>query len=315
MNTVRLGTRQTPLAMAQTKLVQHALQQQGIKTTLVPFSTSGDRFLKPLRFHGGKGLFIKEIEEALLQKDIDVAVHSYKDMPHQETEGLCVVATPRAEVPQDLWVLRQKVPQGLQSQTSLTVGTCSLRRKWQLLHAYPKLRVVEMRGSVGTRLDKLEKGDVDALILAGAGLQRLGLMPLKAPLSFQWLTIQQMVPAVGQGVLALQCRCDDQDTIKHVACLTHKITDARLKIERAFLRTIEGTCETPVGGYADVQKEAVHLSGFLCAPNGDKAAWLQKTVAIKALSSTHDDLCVVGQQFAKALMDQHQKSCVSCKPL
>ena len=245
----RLGTRGSALARAQSELVRHDLEARhaGLAIDVVVIRTSGDRLQRgPLAPMGGKGLFVKEIEDALLAGEVDFAVHSMKDMPAVVRDGLVLAATPRRADPSDVLVSRTRdlasLPRGAR------VGTASVRRRAQLRAERPDLDVVVLRGNVDTRLRRWREGDFDAIVLAAAGLARLGIEePAAKPLSPDVL-----LPAVGQGALALECRADDAATRALLAVLDDPASARAIAAERAFLRAIGGDCNTPLAAHATV---------------------------------------------------------------
>ena len=243
---VRIGTRASELALRQARLVQNALAARGIKSELVTFKTKGDKNLdQPLSEIGAKGLFTRELEVALSKGKIECAVHSLKDLPTEFPEGLEVAAQLEREDPRDVLIVNQIT--GAESINDLPagsrVGTSSLRRRAQLLALRPDLEVVELRGNVPTRLNKVETGQVHAAILAAAGLIRLDAkqritMFLEPP---GWL------PAAGQGAIAIQIRSDDDRMKALVAALDHEPTSRATRAERAFLAALDGGCQVPIG--------------------------------------------------------------------
>jgi hydroxymethylbilane synthase len=249
---LRIGTRGSPLARVQTDLVCHALGRAdpGLAEPgaleVVVIRTTGDRVAhRPLAELGGKGLFCKEIESALLDRRIDLAVHSMKDLPTWLPEGLVVAAMlPRAD-PRDVLIARAE-PRGIaELPQGAAVGTVSLRRRAQLLARRPDLQMVTLRGNLDTRLRKLEEGEVDATLLARAGLDRLGRMPAGAVL----LEPDEMLPAVGQGAVGIECRADDPIRTL-LEAIDHAPTSLCVTAERAMLDVLDGSCHTPIGGYA-----------------------------------------------------------------
>jgi hydroxymethylbilane synthase len=263
---IRLGTRGSPLALAQARWVQARLAAQhgGVGAQLVIIKTSGDRFVdRPLQALGGKGLFVKEIEEALAAGDIDAAVHSLKDVPGELAPGLTIAAVPARADPRDLLVSRHRgglpaLPRGAR------VGTSSLRRMALLRAARADLDVQPLRGNVDTRLRKLDQGEVDAVVLAAAGLQRLGIVRADA-LAFD---PDDFVPAVGQGALAIECRADE--TAALLAALDDRDARIAASAERAFLQRLGGSCRTPLAAYATVRDAGVELRGVIASPDGTR---------------------------------------------
>lgn len=265
---IRIGTRGSPLALAQAREVAarlrqaHSLGEDAIE--LVIIKTSGDRITdRPLAEAGGKGLFTKEIEEALLAGDIDLAVHSMKDVPTLLPESLVIRAVLPREDPRDAFISVKfgalaELPQGA------TVGTSSLRRQAQVLHRRPDLEVVGFRGNVETRLRKLDEGVAEATFLACAGLNRLGLTQhIKEP-----IPTDVMLPAVAQGAVGIEIRIDDAQTAHLVAPLNDEETALCVAAERAFLLRLDGSCRTPIAGLAELQGDSLRLRGEILTPDG-----------------------------------------------
>ncbi|MET0640089.1 MAG: hydroxymethylbilane synthase [Hyphomicrobium sp.] len=267
---IRIGTRGSPLALAQAHEVKdrivaaHGLPEDAV--TIQVIKTTGDRVLdRPLSEIGGKGLFTKEIEEALLANDIDVAVHSMKDMQTVLPEGLVIEAVLPREDARDAFIsVRHETFTALPQ--NAVVGTSSLRRKAQVLHARPDLRVVDFRGNVQTRLRKLEDGVAEATFLAVAGLNRLKLRErVTSPIS-----TEHMLPAVAQGVIGLEIRDGDAAIVPIIAALNDTKTAWAVAAERAFLERLEGSCRTPIAGYGTVEGDELQFRGQLLSPDGVK---------------------------------------------
>ena len=260
---LRLGTRGSALALRQSGLVAAAIERLGTPVELVTIRTSGDVATGSLAALGGKGLFTKEIEEALLRHRIDLAVHSLKDMPATLPAGLVLAATPPRADARDVLISAAGV--GLDALPAGTrVGTSSLRRRAQLAALRPDLAVVEMRGNVDTRLRKLASGEVDAILLAAAGLERLGLQPA----GLVALSPKEFVPAIGQGILALETRADDAAVRAIVAALDDPATRAAATAERAFLAAVGGDCHTPLAAYAVVDGERLSMRALVASVDG-----------------------------------------------
>jgi hydroxymethylbilane synthase len=264
-----VGTRGSSLALWQTEHVIARLQAAVPSVDIVvrTIKTQGDLVRdRALSQVGGRGLFVKEIENALLVGEIDLAVHSLKDMPTEQPGGLVLGAILQRGDPRDALVVRggkgslSTLPPGAQ------VGTSSLRRRAQLLAARPDLRVIDLRGNVDTRLRKLAAGQYDAVVLAAAGLTRLG----HGDAISQVLTVDLMLPAVGQGALCVQVRADDGMTRSLVECLDHPTTRQATQAERAFLCRLQGGCQVPIGAYAEVKDRQVYLRGLLAALDGTR---------------------------------------------
>jgi hydroxymethylbilane synthase len=265
---LRIGTRGSALALWQAEWVKARLEQlwPGLQVELVPIKTSGDRIQDvSLAAIGGKGLFVKEIEEALLSKTVDVAVHSVKDLPGDLPVELTLSAIPEREDPRDVLVTRNgetlaQLPAGTR------VGTSSLRRQALLLHLHPGLRIELLRGNVDTRLRKQREGVVDATVLAAAGLKRLGLMPPNSHI----LDEREFLPAIGQGALGIETRADDADVIARVRPLHHAATAIAVTAERAFLRRMGGSCRTPLAAKGSTEKGMVRLTALIASPDGTR---------------------------------------------
>ncbi len=263
---LRIGTRGSSLALWQAEWVKSQLLggQQELIVELVVIKTTGDKILDvPLAMVGGKGLFVKEIEEALLDGRADLAVHSVKDMPAELPEGLHLAAMPPREDPRDALISKNgagldKLPHGAR------VGTSSLRRAAQLLHLRPDLRIETLRGNVDTRLRKLESEGLDAIVLAAAGLKRMELSQVIS----EYLEPERILPAVGQGALGIETRIGDVSTNEIVASLIHQQTVTTVRAERAFLKRLEGGCQVPIGGYATMEGETLILTGMVADLQG-----------------------------------------------
>jgi hydroxymethylbilane synthase len=257
---LRIGTRRSPLALAQADEVARLLANRGVDTELVPMTTSGDQGAPAdASPFGVKGLFVDEIVRALRDGEIDVAVHSAKDLPAEDPPGVVVAAVPERADPRDVLVTRDGPLEG-----GAVVGTSSLRRRAQVLAWRPDVAIRELRGNVGTRLRKLEAHDVDAVILAAAGLRRLDLWPRDAEL----LGVDVMVPAPGQGTLAVQARADDGPTLESLRSLEHAPTRTAFEAERALVRRLGGGCALPIGALAEPAGDVVRLITVVASPDG-----------------------------------------------
>ncbi|EKO3486684.1 hydroxymethylbilane synthase [Vibrio fluvialis] len=263
---IRIATRQSPLALWQAHYVKDALQaaHPGLEVELVTMVTRGDVILDtPLAKVGGKGLFVKELEVAMLEGRADLAVHSMKDVPVDFPEGLGLVTICEREDPRDAFVSNayaslDELPHGA------IVGTCSLRRQCQLKEARPDLVIKELRGNVGTRLGKLDAGEFDAIILAAAGLKRLKLEQRIR----SFIEPEQSLPAVGQGAVGIECRLDDTRLRELLAPLSHAETTDRVLCERAMNLTLEGGCQVPIGSYALLEGDNLWLRALVGEPDG-----------------------------------------------
>jgi hydroxymethylbilane synthase len=289
---LRIGTRGSPLARWQAEHVAALLAASGIEVELIHITTQGDVTTGPLGAIGGQGLFTKEIQRALLDDRIDLAVHSLKDLPTEHVPGLALAAVPERESPGDVLVCSQaKSLDELPRQSR--IGTGSTRRKAQLLFARPDLQVLDIRGNVETRLRKLDEGDYDAIVLAEAGLKRLELAARITHVFAKSL----MLPAVGQGALGLETRADDARTQSLLQALNDSATHAAVLAERAMLRTLRGGCLAPVGAWGRMENGQLALDGVVLSADG------QQRIAASQ-SASPEDAEVLGIQVAEALLAQ-----------
>jgi hydroxymethylbilane synthase len=265
---LRIATRRSRLALWQAEHVAALLRaaHPGLDVALVPMVTEGDRILdRALAEVGGKGLFIKELEVAMFEDRADLAVHSMKDVPAELPDGMALAAVLERADPRDAFVSGRyaglaDLPRGAR------VGTASLRRQCQLRHARPDLEIVQLRGNVDTRLRKLDEGQYDAIILAAAGLKRLGLDARIASL----VPTEASLPAVGQGVIGIECRTGDERTRALLAPLEHAPTRTCLDAERAFAARLQGSCQSPVAGFAELDGDGLRLRGLVGEPDGSR---------------------------------------------
>jgi len=264
MTLLRLGTRKSKLALWQANFVKEKLEALGCKVEIVPITTTGDKILDaPLAKIGGKGLFVKEIENALLAGEIDLAVHSLKDVPITIPEGLTLSAITEREEPYDVLISRNgkkldELPSGA------VVGTSSLRRQVQIKRRRRDLKVEILRGNVDTRLRKLKEGLYDAIVLAYAGVKRMG---LSGEIS---QVLEDFIPAVGQGSLAIETRVEDERVINFVKVLNHEESWLRAVCERAFLRELQGGCQVPIGAYAWIEVDRIKIKAFISDLEGER---------------------------------------------
>ncbi|MDD9892920.1 MAG: hydroxymethylbilane synthase [Gammaproteobacteria bacterium] len=292
---LRIATRKSPLALWQAEHVRDQLEalHPGLEVELLPMTTSGDELLsQPLSQVGGKGLFLKELERAMLNGDADMAVHSMKDVPPVLPNGLGLVAILERHTPEDAFVSNDydnidALPQGA------TVGTASLRRTTQLKALRPDLNITLLRGNLQTRLRKLDDGEYAAIILAYAGLERMGL----ADRIRQRLTADIMVPAVGQGALGLEARLDDPLVASLVQPLVCDDTTACVTAERTLSERLGGSCSVPIGAYATKSGDTLTLSGLVGKTDGSQ-------VLTAELSGPASDAKNLGEQVANALIAQ-----------
>lgn len=267
-STLRIATRKSPLAMWQAEHVKARLMEahEGLKVELVTFTTQGDKILDtPLAKIGGKGLFVKELEVAILEGKADIAAHSIKDVPMEFPEGLFLSTILEREEPCDALVSNkydsvQTLPEGA------VIGTCSLRRRSQLLSKRPDLKIKDLRGNVNSRLKKLDNGDYDGIVLACAGLIRLDMEKrIKQRISSSWI-----LPAVGQGAVGLEAREGDEDTLKLLSVLNHTDTADRITAERALNKRLQGGCQVPIACYAMLDGDTLHLQALVGEPDGSE---------------------------------------------
>jgi hydroxymethylbilane synthase len=264
---LRIGTRGSRLALAQAREVADVIIASGVETELVTITTAGDRGADPASDPAGvKGLFVTEIVRALLDGDVDLAVHSAKDLPADDTEGVVIGAVPERASALDVLVTRDG-----DLRPGARVGTSSIRRRAQVFRLRPDVIVEDLRGNVDTRLRKLGDGEVDALIIAGAGLLRLGVMPEHAaPMS-----LSEMVPAPGQGCLAVQARTSDGATIEVLSVLDHAASRMALEAERGLMARLGGGCSLPLGAFAESVPRGVRLLAIALSPDGSRVVRTQ----------------------------------------
>ena len=293
LSRLKIGTRKSPLALWQAEWVKATLLKSGDveSVELVKIMTSGDKILDvPLAQVGGKGLFTKEIEESLLKGETDLAVHSLKDVPTQLPDGLKVDIISERENPYDALISRgvafEDLPQGAK------IGTSSLRRRSQLLRVRPDFQIVDIRGNVGTRLNKLDSENLDAIILAAAGMIRMG----HEKAVTQILTPDLSLPAVGQGALGIEIRIGDTE-IEEVLRknLHHQPTAFCVTAERSFLKKLEGGCQVPLGAFAQIKDNNLEIEGFVADLDG-KEYLRNKT------SGAQEDAVALGQELAQTLL-------------
>jgi len=261
----RIGTRSSALALWQANWTKGELERKwpGLSVELVPIKTTGDKILNvPLSEVGGKGLFTKEIDEALLDGRVDAAVHSMKDVPFQLPHGIDFGAVPEREDPRDALVSSGRRIDALPP--AARIGTSSLRRQVQLKHRFPSMHITNLRGNVDTRLRKLAEGEFDGIILALAGLRRLG----KESVVTQILDQEFMLPAIGQGALGITCRGNDASIREQIAVLDHAPTRVAVTAERGLLSALEGSCKVPIAGHAVLENGRILLKGLVANLSG-----------------------------------------------
>ncbi len=288
---LRIGTRKSKLALWQANYIKEELERLGNDVELVLITTSGDKMLDvPLAKVGGKGLFVKEIEEALLRKEIDLAVHSLKDVPMVLPEGLTLGAITERENPFDVLISRdgrrfQDLPEGAR------IGTSSLRRQVQIKRRRKDLCTSLLRGNVDTRVRKLDEGMYDAIVLAYAGVKRMG---------FEDRIVQVLddfIPAVGQGSLAIEAREEDERVLKIVSALDHKPSRVRAMCERSFLGELQGGCQVPIGAYSWIGDDQIFLKGFVSDLEGIKFIEGMRSGGVHRAES-------IGKELAKELLEK-----------
>jgi len=294
-NSIRIGTRGSKLALWQANWVKTVLENKFPSTPveLNIIKTRGDKILDvPLAKVGGKGLFVKEIEEALLARRIDIAVHSMKDMPADIPQGLCIGAVPERENPVDVFISRSGAKFNELAAGSV-IGTSSLRRGAQLRHARPDIAIRPMRGNLDTRLKKLESENFDALVLAAAGVKRLNLEHKIT----EYLSPAIMLPAIGQGALCIEIRRDDAIVGQMVATLDHAPTRAVVAGERAFLNRLEGGCQVPIAGNGRIHEKQFILTGLVAEVDGSRVIKEEK-------SGPLDSVETIGTELAEGLLSR-----------
>ena len=293
--TIRIGTRGSQLALWQSQWVAQEIGRltPGTTAELVVIKTQGDKITDvPLAKVGGKGLFVKEIEEALLDGRIDIAVHSMKDMPSDLPDGLMIGAVPLRENPLDALISKGQKPLE-QLPDGARIGTSSLRRSAQLLHVRPDLTIVPLRGNLDTRLNKLQSEDLDAIVLAAAGLKRLG---LAHHISVN-LAPAILLPAVGQGALCIEQRLDDPAVTLLVAKLNDPASQIAVVAERAFLHRLEGGCQVPMAAHAQIENDRLSITGLVAEIDG-------RRILKATLDGGLDVAADLGRQLAETLLAQ-----------
>ncbi|RDB33533.1 hydroxymethylbilane synthase [Exiguobacterium sp. RIT594] len=305
MRKIIVGSRSSKLAMTQTKWVIEQLKQAGApyEFEIKNIITKGDRILDvTLSKVGGKGLFVKEIEQQMIDEDIDFAVHSMKDLPSELPTGLIIGATPARVDARDALITTtggglDSLPEGA------IVGTSSLRRGSQLLKLRPDLKIESIRGNIDTRLEKLKTGPFDGILLAAAGLQRMG---WSDEIVSEYISTDDMIPAVGQGILAIECRADDQEVRDLLNLIHDQMTEKVAFAERSFLAAIEGSCHVPVGGFATINEDlSTTLVGFLGSVDGQQIL-LERETSLDPMQ--------LGQTVATRLLDAGGREILASLP-
>lgn len=296
--TIRIGTRGSLLALQQSGMIKEALERlrPDISVSLEIIRTTGDKITDvPLAKVGGKGLFVKEIEDALLDGSVDIAVHSMKDVPAELPEGLEIGAVPEREDPRDALIIRRgkdmaDLPRGA------VIGTSSLRRSAQILKIRPDFEVRMLRGNLETRLRKLEEGQYDAIILAAAGLRRMGWQERIT----MFLDPAVFIPAIGQGALGIEARTGDERVRGVIGPLNHPESAAAVRAERSLLKELEGGCQVPIGGHARISGDTIELVGLVASLDG-------REVFRSNLSARIEDAVELGKRVAAELLESGAK--------
>lgn len=293
-----IATRESPLALWQANWVKNELLKHFPQLTieLLGITTEADKLLTmPLYKVGGKGLFVKELEQALLTGQADIAVHSMKDVPMELPPGLYIPVVCSREDPLDVFVSNQ-FPSLSALPQSAVVGTSSLRRQSQLLMLRPDLQIVPLRGNISTRLAKLDKGDYDAIILAAAGLKRLDL----GQRIRQYFTTAELLPAAGQGILGIECRSDDHEVKAIIQTLNDATSFSCIAAERSMCRYLGGGCHAPIAAFAEIKGHELTLRGFVATPDGKKTLHVQHSMPV-------DSAKELGELVAKELVAKGAK--------
>lgn len=294
MRKIIVGSRRSNLAMTQTKWFIEQMKQSGapFEFEIKEIVTKGDRILDVMLSKvGGKGLFVKEIQQALFTKEIDFAVHSLKDMPSELPEGLVIGCLPPRVDPRDAFISRDHV-KFMDLPVGAVVGTSSLRRSSQLLMLRPDLDIKWIRGNIETRLRKMQEGEYDAIILAAAGIERVGWDP---NIVTEFLSVEDCVPAVGQGALAIECRDDDMELLAALKKVSDPKTEVEIEAERTFLAEMDGSCQVPIAGFAEYDGTQVKFTGFIASPDATEV-FKQTIVSENATEA--------GLEVAKTLREQ-----------
>ncbi|MCX7097620.1 MAG: hydroxymethylbilane synthase [Methylococcales bacterium] len=292
---IRIATRQSPLALWQAEHVAGRLESSfpGLKTVLVTMVTRGDKILDaPLAKIGGKGLFVKELEQGMLEGTADIAVHSMKDVPVEFPEGLHLSAILTREDPTDAFVSNHYASLD-DLPANARIGTSSLRRQCQIKEKFPNAEIVALRGNVNTRLAKLDAGDYDAIILASAGLKRLGM----AERITQTLDASVSLPAMGQGAIGIECRVDDKEINAILSALHDAETGICVLAERAMNARLNGGCQVPIGGFAELKDGQIVMRGLVGSPDG---SLLYRAEG----AGGYDQAEAIGRQLAEDLLAQ-----------
>jgi len=290
---IRIATRKSPLALWQAEHVAERLEQAfpGLKTELVKMTTRGDKILDaPLAKVGGKGLFVKELEQGMLEGTADIAVHSMKDVPVEFPEGLHLAAILPREDPTDAFVSNRYTSLS-ELPANARIGTSSLRRQCQIMERYPDAEILSLRGNVNTRLAKLDAGEYDAIILASAGLKRLGM----ADRISECLATDISLPAIGQGAIGIECRSDDVEINQLLSALHDPVTSLCVSAERAMNARLNGGCQVPIAGFAELRGDHLFMRGLVGSPDGSVLYRAER-------SGSQDQAENTGRQIAEELL-------------
>ncbi len=293
--TIKIATRKSPLALWQARHVASELERifPDITAELVTMVTRGDKILDaPLAKVGGKGLFVKELEQGMLEGTADIAVHSMKDVPVEFPEGLHLAVVLKREDPTDAFVSNQYKSLA-ELPADARIGTCSLRRQCQIKEKFPDAHILDLRGNVNTRLAKLDNGEYDAIILASAGLKRLGF----AGRITSRIDPSDSLPAIGQGAIGIECRLDDEQVNSMLQALADEETSLRITAERAMNARLNGGCQVPIAGFAEISGEQLHLRGLVGSPDGTLLYRAERSAPVQQAEQ-------IGIEVAEDLLEQ-----------
>lgn len=296
---IRVGTRGSNLALIQTNWAIDRLKEKfpEVEFEVKIIKTKGDKILHlSLDKIGDKGLFVKEIESQLLEGEIDLAVHSMKDMPAEVVEGLKFAAVPKREDPRDVIILREGLNSFDELPIGATIGTGSKRRKYQLLRKRPDLNIVPIRGNIETRISKIESENLDGIVLAASGVIRADLEEKIT----EFLPVDLMIPAPAQGALALEIRENDEELEKMIDAIKDEISQIQTDAERSYLARIDGSCHIPMGAYCEVDGEKLTLTGIFGDEDGEK-------ITVASLEGEKDNPKELGSKLAKLVLEKHRE--------
>lgn len=296
---IRVGTRGSNLALIQTNWAIDRLKEKfpEVEFEVKIIKTKGDKILHlSLDKIGDKGLFVKEIESQLLEGEIDLAVHSMKDMPAEVVEGLKFAAVPKREDPRDVIILREGLNSFDELPIGATIGTGSKRRKYQLLRKRPDLNIVPIRGNIETRISKIESENLDGIVLAASGVIRADLEEKIT----EFLPVDLMIPAPAQGALALEIRENDEELEKMIDAIKDEISQIQTDAERSYLAGIDGSCHIPMGAYCEVDGEKLTLTGIFGDEDGEK-------ITVASLEGEKDNPKELGSKLAKLVLEKHRE--------